>query len=145
MRVTRRQFAAMAGVVGVSAALALAQAAPSTAVVGYAAADAAEAPVTENVARSDIQYADDESQPQRDGWFWLRYDQKGSGAQAEIVRDLSPEAHGDGSLHLVARAQGDQVAVKRLTAAPVLLGCPSPTWLRAASTSGSPAEPWRAS
>jgi hypothetical protein len=74
--------------------------------------------VTHVVTRSDIQYADDESQPQRNGWFWLRYDQRGPGAQAEIARDLSPEAHGDGSLRLVTRTTDDQVAVRRLTAAP---------------------------
>jgi hypothetical protein len=108
----------MAGALGICASVAVAQAAPSTASRGYIAAAVTPAPVTHVVTRSDIQYADDESQPQRDGWFWLPYHQKGAGGELQIVRDLSPEAHGDGSLHLVARADGDEVALQRLTATP---------------------------
>lgn len=114
----RARLIAMAGALGISTSLAVAVAAPSTATSGHVTAAAAGVTATETVTRSDIQYADDESQPQRDGWFWLPYHQQGSGAEMQIVRDVSSEAHGDGSLHLVARAEGDEVALQRLTATP---------------------------
>jgi putative cell wall-binding protein len=117
----------LAAVVGGSVALLVSGVTTAQALPSAAAADGqtlnvttatAVTPVTENITPDDIQYADDESQPQRNGWFWLRYDQRGPGAQAEIARDLSPEAHGDGSLRLVTRTTDDEVAVRRLTAAP---------------------------
>ena len=112
----RTRLTAAATVLGL--AVGIGQASPSAARAVEGRTATAVAPATENVTRDDIQYADDESQPRRNGWFWLRYDQRGPGAQAEIARDLSPEAHGDGSLHLVTRTTDDAVAVRRLTAAP---------------------------
>ena len=112
----RTRLTAAATVLGL--AVGIGQASPSAARAVEGRTATAVAPATENVTRDDIQYADDESQPRRNGWFWLRYDQRGPGAQAEIARDLSPEAHGDGSLRLVTRTTDDQVAVRRLTAAP---------------------------
>lgn len=85
------------------------------------AAAAAAASVVENVTMDDVRYADDETTPQA-AWFRLAYLQKGAGAQARVVRDLSDEAHADGSLHLATTAPGEQVAIQRLGAPPGVLG-----------------------